>query len=103
MELQDRQAWEEGMGKDKESKNWQGRDFLFLFAYAYTMHACMYVCICVYMHVCTYVCALYVPGTFGGQKIESHSLELALLQTVVSHHMGAGNQAWVLCKIIQCS
>lgn len=57
--------------------------------YFYLMHKCM----------CLHICMLTtkVPGTHGGQKRLSDSLELGL-QIAVSHNVHAETQTWVLCK-----
>jgi hypothetical protein len=47
------------------------------------------------MHV--YMCTVYMSGVHGGLKKVLDPLELEL-STVVSCHVGAGNQTWVLCK-----
>lgn len=44
-----------------------------------------------------FACAAFVPVA-----METHSLGLKL-QMVVSHHVGDGNQTWVLWKSSQCS
>jgi hypothetical protein len=49
----------------------------------------MSVCTCVY-------------GACRGHKRASDLLKLEA-QVVVSHHVGSGNQTWVLCKSNQCS
>ena len=48
-----------------------------------------------------YGCALCIPGSYRGQKKASGLMKLEL-QTVVSLHVGAGNQTWVLWKGSQC-
>ena len=52
---------------------------------------CLYFCMLACMHI----------GAHRGQKWPSDSLELKS-QTFVSHHMGAKNQTWVLCKSNKC-
>ena len=49
-----------------------------------------------------YICVPWVSSSHGGQKRASDPLKLEL-QTIVSYHMGAGNQTCVLCKSSQCS
>lgn len=49
-----------------------------------------------------HICTIYVPDDHAGQKRVSDNLEMEL-QTVVSHHMGAGNLTQVLCKNNKCS
>ena len=44
-----------------------------------------------------YICALHVYWAVGGHKRGLDPLEQEL-QMVVGHHVGAGNQTWVLCK-----
>lgn len=44
-------------------------------------------------YVC--LCTIYVPGAQGSLKRMSYVLEL-WLQMVLSHHVGAGKQIWVL-------
>jgi hypothetical protein len=51
------------------------------------------MCVCV-PHVC--------PVSRGGQKRALDPQELEL-QMVVSHHVGVGEQTWVLCKSNKCS
>lgn len=48
-----------------------------------------------------YVCITCVPDDCGGQKKVLNSIELDL-STVISHHVGAWNSAWVFCKTRQC-
>ena len=43
-----------------------------------------------------------MPGAHGGQEKVMDSLRLEL-QMVVSHHVAAGNQTWVLYKSNKCS
>ena len=50
---------------------------------------------CVWVLIC--MCTTHVPAAFRGQKRASDSLGLEL-QTVVSHHVDAGNWTWVLCE-----
>jgi hypothetical protein len=45
------------------------------------------------LYVC--LCTIYVPGAQGSLKRMSYVLEL-WLQMVLSHHVGAGKQIWVL-------
>lgn len=49
-----------------------------------------------------YVCKTFVSGTQGSQTTVQNLLGLEL-QVVVSYHVGAGTQIWVLCKNSQCS
>lgn len=60
----------------------------FILFHAYGNSACMYVCKCVCMYT------MCVPCACGGQKKASNPLELNL-ETVVSHHVAAGNWTWV--------
>jgi hypothetical protein len=48
-----------------------------------------------------YICVPRVPGALQGKKRVLNHLELEL-PTVVSHHLGTGNQTWVLWKSRQC-
>lgn len=54
-----------------------------------------YVYVCV-LPVCMY-CTTYVLGTCRGEKRLLGPLELEL-QVLLSHHVGAGDQIWVLWK-----
>lgn len=54
----------------------------------------MCVCVCVF---CLFICVLYCLCTYGSQKRVSDLLELELL-IVVSLHVSAWHQSWVLCK-----
>jgi hypothetical protein len=49
------------------------------------------------MSVCLWVClyTIYMTGAIGGQKGVWDSLKLKL-QTILSHHVNAGNEMWVL-------
>lgn len=51
------------------------------------------------MNVClhTCLCTTGVLGALGGQKKASGPLKLEV-QMVSSHHVGAGNEVWTLCK-----
>jgi hypothetical protein len=62
-----------------------------LFVLKCVSFACMCVCV---PHVC--------PVSRGGQKRALDPQELEL-QMVVSHHVGVGEQTWVLCKSNKCS
>ena len=49
-----------------------------------------------------YLCTTRVPDAFGGQKRALDPWEMGL-PVVVSLHMGAMSQTWVLWKSSQCS
>jgi hypothetical protein len=53
---------------------------------------------------CLYVCihTTCMSGACGGQKQKPGPLEMEL-QMIVSHHVGARNQTWVLSKSNKCS
>jgi hypothetical protein len=44
---------------------------------------------------------MYMPGAFGDQKKALDTLALGL-HMVMSHHVGAENETWVLSKSSQC-
>ena len=69
------------------STTWTLKKF-FLFCF----FACRYVC----------MCPMHMFGGLRGQKKAWDSLELEL-QMLVSCHVGAGNQTWILWKNSQCS
>ena len=70
--------------------------FFFLFSLDLFVLKCVsFACMCVCVpHVC--------PVSRGGQKRALDPQELEL-QMVVSHHVGVGEQTWVLCKSNKCS
>lgn len=53
------------------------------------------------MTFCLHICLCNKSGAHGNQKRALDPLELKLL-TIVSHHVGIGNPAWVLCKSNNC-
>lgn len=59
----------------------------FLKIYLYFMYMSVCLCIC--------LCTTYVLEVCRGQKSVSEPLELEL-ETVASHHVGAGKRTWVL-------
>ena len=54
-----------------------------------------FICMGILRHVC--LCTIYVPGAHRSQQRRLGTLELEL-QTIESHHVGAGNQIQVLWK-----
>jgi hypothetical protein len=61
----------------------------------YTCLACTYVCVCVCVWT-TFIASV--------KARREHQIYLETeLQMVVSHHVGVGNQIWVLCKNSICS
>ena len=62
------------------------RVFFFLMYYLHDWMLCLHACLC----------ATCMPGAHGGQEKDPLELELQML---VSHHVGARNQTWVLWKI----
>lgn len=57
------------------------------------------LCVCVFLHVCLCNTFMHCPCSPAGG---SNPLELAS-QTIVNHHVGAGNQPWALWKSRYCS
>jgi len=55
-----------------------------------------------YKWLYVYMYTLCMVGAWGGGKGVSSFLELEL-QTIVSHHVSARDQTWVLCKSDQGS
>ena len=49
-----------------------------------------------FAYVYVFVPCVHMPGALRDQKRALGPLELEL-QMIVSHHLGAGNQSWVLC------
>ena len=73
--------------------------FLMIFLCDDTFESLFLFYVCEYF-ACMYVCVSYFALT--GPKRVPELLELEF-QMFVSHHVGAGNRTWVLCKSSQCS
>ena len=53
------------------------------------------LCVCLLgLHVC--MCTICISDASGGQRKAADLLKLEL-RMIVSHHVGSGNQTWVIC------
>ena len=50
--------------------------------------------LCVWLF-CLHLCTMCISGTHSDQKRTLNGLELEI-QKIINHHVGAGNQTWVL-------